>query len=431
MEEDQLIKTEANDEPQLVLATPAPSSPSPAQEENDEIMHLQEVAAYPIQVVIIDEPEEDIYMPEDSQPEEQLHLHEESAPLLPAHQAAAYPIQVVTIDEPEEDIYMPEDSQPEDQLHLHDESAPLLPAHQASVHSTTEEEDPNLLEKEEDEQGAVFRDVFWAILFWLQIAIIFYLGFYVSPKGYEMMEDVDFNITLIHDFIQDNADDDLKPEDLENFIEFVKELQDWWAVYPSRVLQTFVIPMCYLSFFFVVVTTHFVIRPCTLFLVKSSLKATLATVVLVVLACIIASPSVGCILFGLLVIGGAAFFIAKVFWPKIPFAATNLQIALNGICGNFGTYVFALIFAELRVAWVLFWCYTTVGLLHYQNTQCDDSNNNDPPGRHLVEQVETKGQAITMGDLNSTSTCGATFWTFLALLLSFYWTYTVIGVSCL
>ncbi|CAJ1963450.1 unnamed protein product [Cylindrotheca closterium] len=251
------------------------------------------------------------------------------------------------------------------------------------------------------------HDLTWAVLFWAHIATVVYAGTQLAPQGYSMMQKNDFDLQQLHDFMQDNfITDDFTAKDLDQLTHFLYELQVWWGIYPIRILW-FGIAVAVVSFGLNMFKIYFIIRAHTPFFVAASL--------------IIPGGIFGCLLilmmsdqglFGFLfcvtVLGFLALYIRKLLWPKLHFAALNLEIALTGIGSNMGTYVWTFAMVEITVLWIVFWCYTVLGMIQYiQRTQCPDikfdpqSDNND--------------------------TCGPSTAVLVALLFSLFWTLKCVG----
>lgn len=343
--------------------------------------------------------------------------------LLPPQELDPTTIQIVTFDEATSDQ--------QQQQSYHEEATPLL--HHDNGRTQDDVYSSNTIQEEDDNAskggGAMCRDFPWAVLFWLHLAVVLFLGFQISPKGYAMMEEVEFDIDKIHDFLQQNAvnDDDFTGEDLEMLTHFLRDFQSWWGVYPPRILW-FSLIMCWVSFCLNMVKNHLIIRPFTLYFVASSLVLPVVILAAIVILSLVSDPNIWVFLFGALCVGLLALFIRKTLWPKIRFASINLQIALDGIGQNLGTYVWVLGCAEITVLWVIFWGYTTMGLVSYMNaTYCpsiDTTGADNVDGLRFLTSKHHK-------DDDDPPSCGPASAAVLALMVSFYWTCSFIGVRLL
>jgi hypothetical protein len=252
-----------------------------------------------------------------------------------------------------------------------------------------------------------FQDVPWAILFLIHLAVVIYVGIFISPHGYESL---DMNFTHWREEIEEQTDD-LTPQDLQEFQDFVELVNSYLQVYPKRILLYSVLPSAVLAFKFVLLTTVLVMKPRTEFLVTSALACSLAIPAMFLLCGVIFNPGVGSILFAFIVIGSILYFL-RLVWPMIPFASVNLKIALEGISANSGTYLVAFLFSEIGFCWGLYWCYMAFGVLHYENDICE--------AKHPQDFADSQIQPHD---------CGPQGWTFFALLISLCWTSTIILVS--
>jgi hypothetical protein len=256
-----------------------------------------------------------------------------------------------------------------------------------------------------------FQDVRWAILFLIHFVVVIYVGIFISPHGYESF-DFDWNITQWREEIEKQSDD-VTPEDLQKFQEFAEDVDSYLQVYLERILLYSVVPSAILAFVFVLSTTVLVMKPWTEFLVTSALACSLAIPAMCLLCSVIVNPGVGSILFACIVIGGILYFL-RLVWPMIPFASVNLKIALEGIGANCGTYLVAFFFSEIGFWWGLYWFYMAFGVLRYEADICTIKNPQD--------FADSPGQGAPRD-------CGPQGWTLFALLISLYWTSTIILVS--
>lgn len=400
----------------------APLSPS-----GEHTYHeAQELAPDMIQVVTVDGPEEG--EPEQRSASPLILQQQDPETLLPPQELDPSAIHIVTFDEPP-DADNP-DFQPMQHSHQQQaEGTPLLQNDGRSQSENVEYNDPYAREADEDISGyggARCRDVPWAFAFWLHFATVMYLGLCVSPKGYKMMDEMNFDIQQIHDFLQESFvnDDDFTDVDLEMLTAFLKDFQSWWTMYPPRILG---FALALVAFAFCLNIAKTLVRNIMVALVSFSLVSPVVVLTFIFILGLAHHPSVWFFLAGTLVIGLFVVFIRKTMWPKIEFAAINLQIALHGIGNNLGTYLLAFFCAKLTLTWILFWCYTTIGLVSYMTaTYCPtdhaDLDDRLEDGKRFLDSTK-----IVLDD--QSPPCGQALAAVLALLVSFYWTFNFIAVS--
>ena len=280
-----------------------------------------------------------------------------------------------------------------------EESEPLvvLPAYSAT---TTDKE-----------EGPVFRDVWFAVAFWLHLLVMLWLGIFVAPAGFQQIPD--FNMTAMEDEIRKSNSkhdgDGVSEEDLQQMEQAVDAVSEYAHVYPYRIFVYLVLPCLLISFLVSFVTTATIIRPCPKPLVYSTLVGSLVGTAVVLLSTVLASPTKPVMwMVTLAALAGVAYYV-RLAWRIVPFAAVNLQVALEAIGRNWGMYLIAFVFAELGFLWNLYWLYVLVGVSVRQDNAC----------------LEQHPEAADRWD-DDDGTCSPPPGIFLALLLSLYWTSTVL-----
>jgi hypothetical protein len=290
-----------------------------------------------------------------------------------------------------------------------------------------EEED----EKIGNQSGPVFRDLVFAVLFYIQLIGMLYAGIVYSPQGYENIDKV-MNYTFIREQIELQSDD-MTPEDWQQFDTFVSQVSDYISVYPIRIFLWTLLPGALFAFFFAHFIIMFVVPRFSTVLVKLSLLLPVPLLLAFILFWIIASPTIGSLLIaGLL--GIVVVYYVRLVWPMIPFAAVNLKVATIGINANMGTHLWAFFSCEVSVIWVLFWLYATFGIMSYLDDQCaatnSTSSSTDKSGGDALGDPITRllGTTSSNEDIIYAEDCGQGGIFFL-LLLSGYWTSKVLTVS--
>eukprot|EP00980_Cylindrotheca_fusiformis_P030285 scaffold24622_cov142-Cylindrotheca_fusiformis.AAC.2 len=363
-----------------------------------------------IQVVTVDEQDEQRSASSSSPlvcPQQQ------SERLVPPQELDPSSIQIVTFDEPpntdtQMDMQRPTHGSDQQRAHL-EESMPMLPNNDEHRNAVGDYDSNTYIQSDEDlSGGARYRDIPWAVAFWLHFATVLYLGIFVSPKGIHPTDDID--IDKVHDFLQQNIvnQDDFTDEDLEMLTEFLHDLQAWWAVYPPRIL-VFLLTLVMFAFCFNLLKPmawHGMVH-----MVYLSLVFPIVASIVIFVIGLVQRPSFGFFVIGSVLIGVVIWFIRKRMWPNIHFAAVNLQIALVGIGNNRGTYILAFLYSKLAVIWIFFWCYTTFGFSSYLSATYCVGDNRD-----------------LKVDLDDPSTiCGPSVAGVLVLMVSFYWTWNFIS----
>jgi hypothetical protein len=239
----------------------------------------------------------------------------------------------------------------------------------------------------------VFRDVPYAILFWIQFIAVVILAFTVAPKGYSM---IDFD--KIKDAIRN--DPTTSDTDFEHFEQFVAFAGKYIQIYPQRILTYLLIPAGWMAFFIAVIVTTTIIRPCPKFMVTACLLGAFIDMAILMIFMCISNKNIFSVMMACLVLSIIAYYI-RVAWRLIPYSAVNLGVSLEGIQSNCGTYIVAFFLAKIGFFWAFFWFYVLVGVMVYVGETCCPGMTND-------------------------SDCAPQGWTFLSLLISFFWTIQVI-----
>lgn len=109
-------------------------------------------------------------------------------------------------------------------------------------------------------------------------------------------------------------------------------------------------------------------------------------------------------------------------WHVVPFAAANLKVAIRGMTENGGTYVIALFFSCLAFVWGVGWFYVANGVYELKEVYgthhlCDAGDGDVLQNVTLINGLDceqTRKEAGAFGGI------------MFALLVSFYWTISVI-----
>mmetsp|Transcript_6063 Transcript_6063/g.8729 ORF Transcript_6063/g.8729 Transcript_6063/m.8729 type:complete len:485 (-) Transcript_6063:122-1576(-) len=175
-----------------------------------------------------------------------------------------------------------------------------------------------------------FRDVPFAILFYAHLAAMLYLA--VSYGSWGDSSDV----TLSH----------------SNF--------------PFRaIVYQIVLPCAIFAFLFVVLLSYIMYK-FTEFCIKVSLVLTELCSVTLAIFMVLVYPSLIIIGVNAVIIYLAVWY-TRIVWRLIPFAASNLHAALEGVNANFGIYLVAFVYSVIMVAWCVGWGYVAIGLLDLQH----------------------------------------------------------------
>lgn len=242
----------------------------------------------------------------------------------------------------------------------------------------------------------VYRDVPFALLFLAQFVVTVVLGFTIAPKGYEMLD-----FAKIKEMIE--SDPSSNASDVQNFENGIAVFFEYIQVYPERVMTFLFYPTSLLAFFIALVVTTKIIRPHPQFVVTACLVGAFVDAAIIMAITVISAKSIGSVIFATVVLSVVAYYIRSA-WRLIPHSAINLRVSLDGIHSNCGIYFVALCLAEIGFLWLFYWFYVLVGtMLYVGETKC--------PGMSDDEE------------------CVPQSWTFLFMILSYYWTSQVISVS--
>ena len=254
-----------------------------------------------------------------------------------------------------------------------------------------------------------FQDPVFAVLWILQFLAVLYLGIFVAPLGYDGVSEQieDMNITaMLHEIPDQN--DDLSPEDKEEWAEMFDQLPTFLEVYVERIVTFAVLPAVEAAVIMSLVKIFFLFAPCARNVVRGSLIMTLLLALVFAISNVINSSSwVLPTMVSGLVLAGVSFFVYKV-WPLVPFATINLRIALKAISfkNNCGAFIWGILLTELCCYWVCFWFYTSFGTLNIIGKDCGTSSSD-------AALIEPQFSCTYQG------------WVFLFFLISLYWTTSV------
>jgi hypothetical protein len=329
---------------------------------------------------------------------------------------------------------------------------------------------PNDTNYDDDENAfcSDYRDWPFAVAFWLHIVIILVLGRYLAPLGYNAAEAaLDLNVThwqeaILEENAKDTTTDFKNKEDWDKFVLFLAQAKDYLQIYPQRILLYLVIPSTEVGLCTILLVTLWIVRPGTKWVVLASVWGPWVLTVLAMMGMVYHVQTLPSLMVALLLVGGITYFVRLVS-PMIPFATVNLKVALHGISANGGTYVWAFAFSELAVTWVLYWMYTTFGVLSYEGSVCyatttstmNTTTDGSVPWHRLLHTAMVSSSSSSSLPLPTSNTnggwegqleidangdddndmgagCGRTKGlTFLFFLVSLFWTSTVILVRFL
>jgi Plasma-membrane choline transporter len=247
--------------------------------------------------------------------------------------------------------------------------------------------------QQEDNASAapVCRDLAFAVLFIGHLLVMLWLGSYRAPLGFERMQ-------------SNAADPDTQ--------QAMQAVSDYMSVYPYRILKCIVIPCALAAFGLVYGLTVLVYKNFSRPVTYACLVISLATTCIVTLAGAVSSGSLSAYAMSGLTIALVGYYVSWA-WKMVPYAAVNLKVALEGVSLNWGMYLVALCMTMVGLVWLVFWGYTAVGLAAYQHDEC------------MRAHPEYQNNA----QVDDSEACGIKGSTFVGLVLSLYWTNTVIMVS--
>jgi len=286
------------------------------------------------------------------------------------------------------------------------ETSPLIPPAAADV-LFDDDGNNNLLNNIDDgSYSPVWRDVPFAVLFYLHFGVMIYLGVAVAPKGYETFESVDFE--SIKDAIREGSDD-VTEDQLAQLEAFVVESGKFLSVYPQRLFRYLLVPSAFVAFALAILVIVLLMRPCPRTMVYGCLIESFALMSVLMIAGCLASSSAFSYLFTAVVLASIAYYVT-IAWRMVPFAAVNLKVAVRAISQNFGIFVVALAFAKLGLLWVAYWCYVLVGTFAYKSNEC---------------QQQHPDSNFDMSSKDYDDVCDPPAPVVLFFLISLYWTTTI------
>jgi hypothetical protein len=270
------------------------------------------------------------------------------------------------------------------------------------------EDDPlfnKRINHQDDFAEPVYRDVAWAIMFLAHLGVMIYLGVAHGSFGVEY---TDMNATDWKQELEASIDDDEVLHQVESFAEAAEA---YVQVFPQRIFSYVVIPCAVLASVFSYAATAFLIPSCPKVAVQSALLGSVGWTILLTVFTAVASHSLWACLMSAVVIAVVIYYV-RIVWNLIPFAAVNLQVSLKGISANWGMYVLAFLFSAAGFVWTVFWIYVAIGVLGHEMM----TYNEEEHPKHAADDSEDGGpQGFTV----------------FLLLVSLYWTSTVLLVSTL
>lgn len=268
------------------------------------------------------------------------------------------------------------------------------------------EEDPLLkANHEEDFAEPVFRDVAWALLFLVHLAVMIYLGVAYGSFGVE--HDKQWNSADLKEELEASIDDDKVLHQMETFAEAAEE---YVQVFPQRIFIYVVIPCALLASVVSYAGTAFVIPSCAKICVQTALIGSIGWTILLTVFISVASQSWFVYLMSAGMIAVMIYYVTIV-WRLIPFAAVNLEVSLKGISANWGMYILAFLFSVAGFVWTIFWIYVTIGVLGHETLTYNEEHTKNAGSSNENDDVGPQGLTIFL------------------LLVSLYWTSTVLLVS--
>jgi hypothetical protein len=260
------------------------------------------------------------------------------------------------------------------------------------------------LNPQDDFAEPVYRDVAWAIMFLAHLGVMIYLAVVHGSFGVDC---TNMNTTDWKQELEASIDDDTVLHQVEAFAEAAEA---YVQVFPQRIFSYVVIPCAVLASVFSYAATAFWIPSCPTVAVQSALLGSVGWTIILTVFTAVATHFWWTYLMSAVVIAVVIYYV-RIVWNLIPFAAINLQVSLKGISANWGMYVLAFLFSAAGFVWTIFWIYVAIGVLGHETitynaehpkNAADESEDGDPQG-----------------------------FTFFLLLVSFYWTSTVLLVSTL
>ncbi|CAB9514801.1 Protein PNS1 [Seminavis robusta] len=220
------------------------------------------------------------------------------------------------------------------------------------------------------QEEPVYRDVPFAILFWVQLIVVLTLGFTIAPKGYAMMDFEKIKAEI-------EKDPDTSASDIQDFETFVAFAATYLSVYPARIITYLLYPTTLVAFSMALFIVTTIIRPCSHFMVTLCLIGWFVDACILMGMMVISNPSPVSLMLAVGVLSVVAYYI-RAAWRLIPYSAVNLRVSLQGVQSNCAIYIVALGLAEIGFLWVFFWFYVVCGtMLYIGQTQCPDMSTED------------------------------------------------------
>ena len=260
---------------------------------------------------------------------------------------------------------------------------------------------PLVLDGPQQPEAPQFRDVPFAGLFLLQIAVMLWAGLGVAPKGYDKLGEI--NVT----HWEEELLKDVSAQDLQDMEDFFSQAFQYASIYPLRIFLYLVLPCCLLAYAMAYLVTVALIRPCPRTMVYACLVSSFVWTALVLLGGALATGSAFFVVTTVLGLVAVGYYV-RTAWKMVPFGAVNLKVALEAVSRNCGVYLVAFVLAEVGFLWVLYWFYVVVGVSAFKNDQCVQEH-----------------PAMSIDEINESGICSMPFPVLLGFMLSFYWTMTV------
>mmetsp|Transcript_3966 Transcript_3966/g.9699 ORF Transcript_3966/g.9699 Transcript_3966/m.9699 type:complete len:681 (-) Transcript_3966:1947-3989(-) len=257
--------------------------------------------------------------------------------------------------------------------------------------------------------GPQFRDWPFALVFWIHLAAVVYVGVKYSTLGFQRMAE-DFDYDEVQKAIA--AQDDVTPEDMEKFSIFVDEVLTYLQGYPLRILVYQMIPLALVVLVILDLTIGIVLKYFSVVIVRSTLVCSVMVPFVVLSLMVVAEPTVFSILLTMIIVGSTGYFVIRA-WPLSKFAAINLKFAIEALNNNMGIYLWSMFFAKFSVCWVVGWLYVFLGIHFLQHINCEEMEHPD----------ESK---LLQWEGHEDDDCHLSSWTLLGLIISLYWTTNVI-----
>ncbi len=254
----------------------------------------------------------------------------------------------------------------------------ILPAKLADANQTDQGG-----EQAQEEVTPIYRDVWFAVLFLIHIAVFSYIG--VIYGSVPAMDDGSGNSTSM--------------EEVDTTYSFLKIL------IPCGVFISFV-----LTYFI----TALLLPRYSKLLVEASLYTSLFMWTATALMIFFAFPNIWTILLGVGIVVLNLWYITtvRIF---IPFAAANLKLATRAVSSNAGVYFLSFIMGFAGFAWFAFWTYTANGVGLFDEDNSDSTTSASPQTQNQTDDYYYSTDSAVLGLKG------------FGLLISLYWTLNVFG----